>query len=244
MNPRSRNNGETWGTRCKSIPEMGCGLLFVVSTGSWQVRLLMGRSTDAAAVSQFRARPGSRFRLPHSVSSQIWERELRHCLNGCAFVIMQTENYKLVEAPAKPFEERFDIHALGVDSPRNKGDIVEAKFLAKASSMGFGVARPWATERYDFVLDSGYGFWRVQVKSNRGRADGGYLVKVSGYKRVAYTERDIDFLVAYCVPEDLWYIVPIKKFIGTSTLFFYPHGRGTSRWEKYREAWCLMACPH
>jgi hypothetical protein len=58
---------------------------------------------------------------------------------------------------------------------------VEAKFLAKASSMGFGVARPWATERYDFILDH---------------------------------------LVAYCVPEDLWYIVPIKKFIGKGTLFF------------------------
>ncbi|MGA9964314.1 MAG: group I intron-associated PD-(D/E)XK endonuclease [Terriglobales bacterium] len=100
---------------------------------------------------------------------------------------MQTEDHKHNSAFAKPSEERFDINALGVDSPRNKGDIVEAKFLAKASSLGFGVARPWSTERYDFILDSGYGFWRVQVKSNRGRADGAYLVKVSGYKRVGIT---------------------------------------------------------
>ena len=127
---------------------------------------------------------------------------------------MKTEDQKLGNDAANPSEERFDINALGTDSPRNKGDIVEAKFLAKASHLGFGVARPWATERYDFILDSGYSFWRVQVKSSRGRADGAYLVKVSGYKRVAYTERDIDFLVAYCVPEDLWYIVPIKKFMG------------------------------
>jgi len=157
---------------------------------------------------------------------------------------MPTKNHKPGNKAANASEKRFDISALGTNSPRNKGDIVEAKFLAKASSLGFSVARPWATERYDFILDSGYGFWRVQVKSNRGRADGGYLVKVSGYKRVAYTERDIDFLVAYCVPEDLWYIVPIKKFIGKTTLFFYPHGRGTSPWEKYREAWCQMACPY
>jgi hypothetical protein len=132
-------------------------------------------------------------------------------------VVMQTKDQKHDGEAAKPSEERFDLNALGVDSPRNKGDIVEAKFLAKASSLGFGVARPWATERYDFVLDSGYAFWRVQVKSNRGRADGAYLVKVSGYKRVAYTERDIDFLVAYLVPEDLWYIVPIKKLLGKGT---------------------------
>jgi hypothetical protein len=157
---------------------------------------------------------------------------------------MQTKNRKPHSEPENPSEQRLDINALGVDSPRNKGDIVEAKFLAKASSLGFGVARPWAVERYDFVLDSGYGFWRVQVKSNRGRADGAYMVNVSGYKRVAYTENDIDFLVAYLVPEDLWYIVPIKKFIGKATLFFYPRGRGTSPWEKYREAWCQMACPH
>jgi len=109
--------------------------------------------------------------------------------------------------------------------------------------LGFGVARPWATERYDFVLDSGYGFWRVQVKSNRGRPDGGYMVRVSGYKRVAYTEKDIDFLVAYLPPEDLWYIVPIKMLKGRGNLIFFPHGRGTSPWEKYREAWCQMACP-
>ncbi len=157
---------------------------------------------------------------------------------------MRTENQKQNCELAEPLEERFDINALGVDSPRNKGDIVEAKFLAKASRLGFGVARPWSVERYDFILDSGYGFWRVQVKSNRGLPRGGYMVKVSGYKRVAYTERDIDFLVAYLPPEDLWYIIPIKKFIGTHTLFFFPHGRGTSRWEKYREAWCQMACPH
>jgi hypothetical protein len=70
------------------------------------------------------------------------------------------------------------------------------------------------------------------------------MVRVSGYKRVAYTEKDIDFLVAYLPPEDLWYIVPIKMLKGRGNLIFFPHGRGTSPWEKYREAWCQMACPH
>jgi hypothetical protein len=61
---------------------------------------------------------------------------------------------------------------------------------------------------------------------------------------VAYTEKDIDFLVAYLPPEDLWYIVPIKMLKGRGNLIFFPHGRGTSPWEKYREALCQMACPH
>jgi hypothetical protein len=33
--------------------------------------------------------------------------------------------------------------------------------LAKASSLGFGVSKPWVEQRHDFVLDSGYRFWRV-----------------------------------------------------------------------------------
>jgi len=39
--------------------------------------------------------------------------------------------------------------------------------MAKASNLGFAVAKPWGRERYDFILDSGHHFWRVQVKSTR-----------------------------------------------------------------------------
>jgi hypothetical protein len=27
-------------------------------------------------------------------------------------------------------------------------------------------------------------------------------------------------------------------------MMFYPQRKGKSKWEKYREAWCQMACPH
>src|SRR5262249_40138841 len=106
---------------------------------------------------------------------------------------MPTENQNCNSVSGQLSAELLDIQATGVTSPRNMGDIVEARFLAKAASMGFGVLRPFGTERYDFVLDSGHRFSRVQVKSNRGRPTGGYMVKVAGYKRVPYTEHDIDF---------------------------------------------------
>ncbi len=156
---------------------------------------------------------------------------------------MQTENQQS-DGDSAPAEKRgLEIQAVGVTSPRNMGDIVEARFLAKAASMGFGVLRPFGTERYDFVLDSGHRLSRVQIKSNRGRPEGGFWVKVSGYKRVAYTPNDIDFLIAYLVPEDLWYIIPVAELKGLGTLLFYPHGRGKARWEKYRGLWCQLACP-
>jgi hypothetical protein len=49
---------------------------------------------------------------------------------------------------------------------KRRGEAAESVFLAKAVSMGFGVAKPWGdSERYDFILDSGRPLWRVQVKS-------------------------------------------------------------------------------
>ncbi len=44
------------------------------------------------------------------------------------------------------------------------GEMAEAKFLAKASELGFGVAKPWGdSDAYDFVQTGGR-LW-VQVKS-------------------------------------------------------------------------------
>jgi hypothetical protein len=47
------------------------------------------------------------------------------------------------------------------------------------------------------------------------------------------------------VPEDVWYIVPVHVFTHIRAIRFFPFGkRGISRYEKYRDAWCLMACPN
>jgi hypothetical protein len=29
-----------------------------------------------------------------------------------------------------------------------------------------------------------------------------------------------------------------------NTMIFYPQRKGKSKWEKHRDAWCQMACPH
>ncbi len=75
--------------------------------------------------------------------------------------------------------DKFDIHAVGLTTRKRRGEAAEAAFLAKASGLGFGVAKPWGdSERYDFLLDSGHGdFWRVQVKSTQRYAESRYRVK-------------------------------------------------------------------
>ncbi|HEY1264696.1 MAG TPA: group I intron-associated PD-(D/E)XK endonuclease [Terriglobales bacterium] len=62
----------------------------------------------------------------------------------------------------------FDIHAMAVAHER-QGEATEAAFMAKASNLGFAVAKPWGRERYDFILDSGHNFYRVQVEALCGR---------------------------------------------------------------------------
>jgi hypothetical protein len=88
---------------------------------------------------------------------------------------------------------------------------------------------------------SGHGFLRIQVKSIRRYHHSQYLVHASG-DTAPYTKEDIDFLVAYVTGENLWYVAPVESFAPRCMLHVNPHGTGNSKFEKYREAWCLMAC--
>jgi PD-(D/E)XK endonuclease len=162
---------------------------------------------------------------------------------------MQIENHEYDCDRGRGSEQQFeipgfDIQAIGLDTRKSHGEVAEAKFLAKASSMGFGVARPWGEERYDLILDSGYCLWRVQVKSTQSCESRGYQAIIASCVLAPYDETQIDFLVAYLVPEDAWYVIPVKMLKGRNSLHFCPGGRGKSKWEKYREGWCQMACPY
>src|SRR5882757_6613850 len=55
---------------------------------------------------------------------------------------------------------------LGGNLTKRRGELGEAAFLAKAASMGIGVAKPWGdSERYDFIIDVGGRLLKVQIKS-------------------------------------------------------------------------------
>jgi PD-(D/E)XK endonuclease len=125
-------------------------------------------------------------------------------------------------------KRRFRFARAGERSRKERGEIAETAFLWKAVSMGFGVAKPWGERgRYDFIVDTQERLWRVQVKSaHRASAEG-----------------EIDVLVAYVVPENAWYVVPIEAFQGFTSMKLLPSSkRRRSRYERYREAWCCMMC--
>jgi hypothetical protein len=128
--------------------------------------------------------------------------------------------------------------------PKRRGEMAELAFMRKAIGLGFGVAKPWGdSDRYDFILDSGRRLWRVQVRSTEYQSHRGYAVHTYVYVKkamVPLTAREVDAIVAYIVPLDLWYVVPIQ-FADCKNLWFYPHGsKKGSRFERFREAWSLL----
>jgi len=131
-------------------------------------------------------------------------------------------------------------------SRKERGEIAETAFLVKAMRMGFGVAKPWGERgRYDFIVDTKERLWRVQVKSaHHASAEGGYTIHAHGNDGSRpYTKDEIDLLVAYVVPEDVWYVIPVEAFQEFTSMKLFPSSkRRRSRHERYREAWCWLAC--
>ncbi|MGA9511783.1 MAG: group I intron-associated PD-(D/E)XK endonuclease [Candidatus Sulfotelmatobacter sp.] len=127
---------------------------------------------------------------------------------------------------------------------KRRGEMAEAAFLHKASMLGFGVSKPWGdSDPYDLIVDSGSGLWRVQVKSAyRGDKGGGYMISGHGTRRKkGYTRKEIDVLVAYVVPEDLWYVLPVRLFLKIKSVKLYPNPRRPSKHNLYREDWQSLA---
>ena len=148
-------------------------------------------------------------------------------------------------ATATPPLHRITLHAVATPTRKRRGEAAEAAFLARATSLGFAVCIPWGdSERYDSVVTLGQSFLRVQIKSAACYANTRYRIRTTGSSYTIYTPAEIDFLVAYLVPEDLWYIIPASAIGHRKGIRFYPHTRHPSRahFERYREAWCLLAC--
>jgi hypothetical protein len=138
--------------------------------------------------------------------------------------------------------ELINIQAVAEDNCKRIGEAVEAAFLAKVCKLRIPVCKPWGdSERYDFVVDWGKGFWRVQVKGGSYYERSKYQVGAGGKGR-PFTKEDMDFVVVHIIPEELWYVVPIEIAEGLIMLWFNPRST-RARFEKYREAWCLLDCP-
>ena len=138
-------------------------------------------------------------------------------------------------------KEVIDLQAVADDNTKRVGEVIEAAFLATVCKLRIPVCKPWGdSERYDFVVDWGKGFWSVQVKGG-ARGKGSIYTVSAGRSGKVFTKDDMDFVVVHIAAEDLWYVVPVEIAEGLTSLWFNPRTK-RSRFEKYREAWCLLDC--
>ena len=86
--------------------------------------------------------------------------------------------------------------------------------------------------------------WRVQVKCSTQLNDGLYHLNAhrrTGGRAVPYLPGEIDFLAAYIIPEDTWYILPLEAFLGSTSLLFRRRADPKpGLYDAYREAWHLL----
>jgi hypothetical protein len=120
------------------------------------------------------------------------------------------------------------------------GEWAELKFMTRATEEGLYVLKPWGDKRYDFAVDYEGKFRRVQVKSTRFKLKrcGSYICNTNPSK--LYTVEQIDFLAAYVIPLDIWYILPAKLVVVLqASIALTPSYKG-HKYEPYMEAWNLL----
>jgi hypothetical protein len=126
---------------------------------------------------------------------------------------------------------------------RNKklrGEWAEMCFMVRATEHGLPVCKPWGESRsFDFVVGWPGHFVAVQVKSTICELGAGYACTLRGSQNRGYARGSFDFLAAYVIFEDCWYIVPEAVIEGMERISLASDSE-RAQYEKYREAWHLL----
>ena len=129
-----------------------------------------------------------------------------------------------------------------IKNHKRRGEWAELEFMARATGMGFGVSRPWGeSARYDVGVEYGGRYMRVQVKSTIYKIGNAYVCNTRpDNDHRPYTVGQIDFLAAYVIPADVWYIVPARVATALKgNIWLSPHKKG-HKYERFLEAWELL----
>ncbi|HXM21180.1 MAG TPA: group I intron-associated PD-(D/E)XK endonuclease [Terriglobales bacterium] len=122
-----------------------------------------------------------------------------------------------------------------------RGEWAELLFMTGATEHGLRVIKPWGdSSRYDFVVETGGRFLRVQVKSTACRRGKHYACWIEKRGRKCYTAAEIDFFAIYVIPADSWYILPIEVVSRSKCVITLSPHNSLSKNACYKEAWHLL----
>jgi hypothetical protein len=128
---------------------------------------------------------------------------------------------------------------------KSRGEWAELQFMAKAAKFGLRILKPWGEmARYDMVIDNDGRLVRVQIKSTMSKRSGGlyYLCNLrTGNVKKSYQKGEFDFVAAYVIPLDVWFIIPAGAVVtGKSRAILLFPSSATSKYGAYKEAWDLL----
>ena len=116
-------------------------------------------------------------------------------------------------------------------------------FLVRAEEEGLPASKPWGdSSSYDCVVGRPGKFVAVQVKCTIAKLQSGegYNCSVCSSHK-PYPPGSFDFVAAYVIREDAWYIIPEKEIRGLKSISLCTTGLGSeAKYEQYREAWGLL----
>jgi hypothetical protein len=127
-----------------------------------------------------------------------------------------------------------------IKNSKDRGAWAELRFAARAMEEGLRPARPWGEPPgYDsLVHHKSKRVVRVQVKSTIRKQYRCYqcTIRAGGHP---YKKDSFDFVAAYVIPEDTWYILPERVVRGMQTVALFPAMPG-AKYDQYKEAWYLL----
>ncbi len=131
---------------------------------------------------------------------------------------------------------------------KERGEWAQLCFMARAAEEGLTISCPYGdSTSYDVGVEYRGRYLRIQVKSTlKPRRGPAFRIGLIGPNGKPYTHRQIDFIAAYLISEDCWYIVPIASLrVGNTTLRniqITPNSK-RGKWHHYCEAWHLLRQP-
>jgi hypothetical protein len=131
------------------------------------------------------------------------------------------------------------IQRINIPHAKARGEWAELRFMTRAAELSLRVTKPWGDNApYDFAIESAGHFLRIQVKCTTCKRDNSYVCTICA-NHVPYRPDQIDFIAAYVIPADAWYILPIAIIEGHPEIQLSPH-RKNAKHAKYKEAWHLL----
>ena len=122
-----------------------------------------------------------------------------------------------------------------------KGAIAEQAVALQALKLGYGVLKPLGDRLpYDLVFDVNNSLIKVQVKNAWKDTKGAsYVIDARRTKtnrrrmlREYYSEQDFDFLIAYIMEVDLFYVLPFSVYNEYSSSIHLAADNRTSRFPR------------